>query len=125
MVDRATPNLPSRDFAATSAFYARLGFTERWRDANWMILERGALTLEFFPYADLDPYQSSFGACLRLDDVDGFYAVCTAAAIPEQERDFPRLHAVKQVHWGGRVGALIDPDGSLLRLIQTNYGGAV
>ncbi len=117
MPDQATPNLPSRDFAATSAFYTALGFTESWRDAAWMILERGELTLEFFPYPDLDPYQSSFGSCLRLDDVDGFYAVCRAAGIEEKNSDFPRLHPLKQEHWGGRVGALLDPDGSLLRLI--------
>ena len=26
MADHATPNLPARDFAATAAFYAKLGF---------------------------------------------------------------------------------------------------
>jgi predicted lactoylglutathione lyase len=26
MADLATPNLPARDFAATAAFYAKLGF---------------------------------------------------------------------------------------------------
>jgi predicted lactoylglutathione lyase len=31
MANRATPNLPSRDFAATSAFYARLGFVDDYR----------------------------------------------------------------------------------------------
>ena len=46
MTDRATPNLPSRDFEATARFYAALGFTESWRDAGWMILRRGDLTLE-------------------------------------------------------------------------------
>ncbi len=120
MVDQATPNLPSRDFATTSAFFAKLGFVESWRDASWMILERGALTLEFFPYPDLDPYRSSFGSCLRLDDVDAFYAVCKSAGIPEKDTDFPRLQPVNQEHWGGRVGALLDPDGSLLRLIQND-----
>jgi catechol 2,3-dioxygenase-like lactoylglutathione lyase family enzyme len=118
MSDHATPNLPSRDFAATSAFYMALGFTESWRDAGWMILERGTLKLEFFSYADLDPYQSSFGSCLRMDNLDGFYAACKDAGIEEKTTDFPRLHPPKTEHWGGRVGALLDPDGSLLRLIQ-------
>jgi hypothetical protein len=48
MADNATPNLPSRDFEVTSRFYAGLGFVEGWRDAGWMILKRGDLTLEFF-----------------------------------------------------------------------------
>ncbi|MCW2760771.1 MAG: bleomycin resistance protein [Marmoricola sp.] len=38
MTDRATPNLPARDFARTSGFYAELGFTEDYRDDGWMIL---------------------------------------------------------------------------------------
>jgi predicted lactoylglutathione lyase len=33
--------LPSRDFEATARFYEKLGFVESWRDAGWMILERG------------------------------------------------------------------------------------
>ena len=28
MTDHATPNLPARDFGATAAFYAKLGFEE-------------------------------------------------------------------------------------------------
>ena len=76
MTDHATPNIPSRDFSVTSAFYAGLGFVEGWRDAGWMILSRGGVTLEFFPFPDLDPLTSSFGCCLRLDDLD---ALCGGA----------------------------------------------
>jgi len=31
---------------------------------------------------------------------------------------WPRLHRPTVEEWGGKVGALIDPDGTLLRLIQ-------
>ncbi len=34
MTDHATPNLPSRNFEATSRFYAALGFSERYRDGS-------------------------------------------------------------------------------------------
>jgi catechol 2,3-dioxygenase-like lactoylglutathione lyase family enzyme len=118
MTDRATPNLPSRDFEVTARFYGQFGFTESWRDGSWMILERGGLLLEFFPYPDLDPATSSFGSCLRLGDVEAFYADLVAAGIPEKTIGWPRLHRPKREAWGGLVGALIDPDGSLLRLIQ-------
>ncbi len=116
-MDRATPNLPSRDFAATAAFYGRLGFAEAYRDSGWMILDRGGMTLEFFPYPDLDPADSSFGACLRLADVDQFHTLCAAAGVPDVRSGWPRLHPPVREPWGGRVGALVDPDGSLLRLI--------
>ncbi|WP_430635616.1 bleomycin resistance protein [Sphingomonas hankookensis] len=116
-MDHATPNLPSRDFAATAAFYGRLGFVEDWRDDGWMILSRGKLQLEFFPWPDLDPFTSAFGSCLRLDDLDGFHAVALAAGIPEATTGFPRLNRPTSQH-GLRIGALLDPDGSLLRLIQ-------
>ena len=118
MANTATPNLPSRDFEKTSRFYAPLGFSESWRDKNWMILRRGSLTLEFFPYPDLDPWTSWFSCCLRLDDLDSFYAVCKAAGLPESNQGQPRLHRPKVEPWGGRVGALIDLEGTLVRLIQ-------
>jgi catechol 2,3-dioxygenase-like lactoylglutathione lyase family enzyme len=119
MADHATPNLPARDFEVTSRFYAALGFTETWRDSGWMILKRGGLTLEFFPFPDLDPTTSSFGSCLRLDDIDAFYSVCSDAGVPETPTGNPRIMAPRLEHWGGRVGFLIDPDGSLLRLVQS------
>jgi catechol 2,3-dioxygenase-like lactoylglutathione lyase family enzyme len=116
--DRATPNLPSRNFDATSRFYAALGFSEQYRDAAWMILTRGSVTLEFFPYPDLDPLASSFGCCIRVNDLASLYAVCQKAGIPDKTVGFPRLHPPRKEAWGGTLAALLDPDGSLLRLIQ-------
>jgi catechol 2,3-dioxygenase-like lactoylglutathione lyase family enzyme len=120
MVDRATPNLPSRNFDTTTAFFAPLGFGLVYRDPHWMILQRGGATLEFFPYPDLDPATSSFGTCLRLDDADSFYETCLKAAVPEKLEGWPRLHPMQTEAWGGRVGALIDPDGTLLRMIAND-----
>ncbi len=117
-MSRATPNLPSRDFKATADFYGRLEFVEAWRDPNWMIVERGSVSLEFFPHPGLDPAENWFSCCLRLDDADGFYAICRAAGLGEAATGQPRLHALQPQAWGARVGALIDIDGTLLRLIQ-------
>ena len=55
-----------------------LGFTESWRDEGWMILERDGLFIEFFPDPAVDPATNGFSCCLRLDDLDGFYASCIA-----------------------------------------------
>lgn len=118
MADHSTPNLPSRSLDATVAFYAALGFETVFQDAAWLILRRGGLVLEFFHYAELDPSTSSFGSCLRLDDVDAFYAECLQAGIPETTVGWPRLQPPRLEASGLRIGALLDPDGSLLRLIQ-------
>ena len=67
-MDRVTPTMPSRDLEATSAFYARLGFREVFRDAGWLIVARGPLQLEFFPHPDLDPWASYGGCCLPVSD---------------------------------------------------------
>lgn len=117
-MDIATPNLPSRDFEATSRFFRALGFVESWRDEGWMILRRGSLHLEFFHAPDHDPAQSYAGSCLRLDDLDGFYALCRDAGVEERQTGWPRLQPARREPWGGRVGYLIDPDCSLFRLIQ-------
>jgi len=42
-----------RDFDSTAAFYERLGFGIVFRDAGWMILQRGDLMLEFFAHPNL------------------------------------------------------------------------
>ncbi len=117
-MDRSTPNLPSRDFAATSEFYARLGFAEGWRDDGWMILTRGDIDLEFFPHPDLVPAESWFSCCLRLDDLAGFYRACIEAGLPETGCGHPRLHPPRLEESGLTIAALIDADGTLLRLIQ-------
>ena len=118
MTDHATPNLPSRDFSVTAAFYGGLGFVEGWRDAGWMILTRNGATLEFFPDPDLDPLSSSFGCCLRLDDLDAFYAAASGAGIAESDFGHPRLKPPTVEHSGMRIAYLIDPDGTLVRLVQ-------
>lgn len=117
-MDRATPNLPSRDFGATARFYAQLGFTESWCDDGWMILNRGPLALEFFPFANLKPTESNFSCCLRLDDMPSLYAQAVAAGIPEQRDGCPRLHPPGTEDSGLSIGYLVDNDGSLIRLIQ-------
>lgn len=118
MSDATTPNLPAREFEKTSQFYASLGFSESWRDKGWMILKRGTLTLEFFPHPELDPLASWFSCCLRLDDLDAFYAVCKRAGIPERCKGQPRLHPPEDQSSGLRMGAFVDLDGTLVRLIQ-------
>jgi catechol 2,3-dioxygenase-like lactoylglutathione lyase family enzyme len=85
-MDRVTPTMPSRDLAATSAFYARLGFREVFRDAGWLIVARGPLQLEFFPHPDLDPCASYGGGCLRVSDAQALRWSTVCARAPANTR---------------------------------------
>ncbi|KTS04008.1 bleomycin resistance protein [Microbacterium testaceum] len=118
MTDRAVPNLPSRDFDATVAFYGGFGFEQDYRDEGWLILRRGELTLEFFPFADLDPASSSFMCRIRVDDVDELYRSITSAGVVEKTVGFPRVHPVVTQPSGLRIGNLIDIDGTQVNLIE-------
>ena len=118
MPDHATPTLPSRDLAATSRFYAALGFTERFRDAGWLIVARGPLVLEFFPHATLDPYANYGGACLRVGDARALHAAFAAAGLSDDPRQIPRLTAPVARPWGFLEFALVDADGNLLRGLE-------
>jgi catechol 2,3-dioxygenase-like lactoylglutathione lyase family enzyme len=118
VADHAVPNLPSRDFDATLAFYGGFGFVSAYRDDGWLIIERGALRLEFFRFPDLVPDDSSFMCSVRVDDVDELYRQIANAGVVEKPVGRPRLHPVLRRPWGQRVGFLVDPDGTQLNLIE-------
>ena len=117
-MDRAVPNLPSRDFDATAAFYGGFGFEVTYRDGGWMILARRGVVLEFFLAPEHDPYESWFMTSIRVGDLDGLYADVRASGVPEKTVGIPRLIPVSLQEWGQRAGYLIDPDGTQLHLIE-------
>ena len=116
--DRITANLPSRSFAATIAFFARLGFGIAYEGKDWLILSRGTMEIEFFPYPDLIPTDSWFSACIRVDDLDGLWSAWTDIGLPQDDKSIPRITGVVQMPDVPRMFALIDPDGSLLRCLD-------
>ncbi|MEM1052739.1 MAG: bleomycin resistance protein [Pseudomonadota bacterium] len=120
MADFATPNLPSRNYDATEEFYGKLGFERIYRAHNWMILDRGSIKLEFFPHPDLDPLENWFSACLRLDDLPAMMQLIEDVGIPETTKGAPRFHPARPELGDVTVGYLIDPDGTLLRLVQNS-----
>jgi catechol 2,3-dioxygenase-like lactoylglutathione lyase family enzyme len=118
MPDRAVPNLPSRDFDATIAFYSGFGFAEVYRDGGWLILRRGDIELEYFLAPEHDPYASWFMTSVRVGDLDELHAAVRASGVPERTTGIPRLVGVALREWGQRAGYLIDPDGTQLHLIE-------
>ncbi|WP_375175696.1 bleomycin resistance protein [Pseudooceanicola sp.] len=118
--DRITANLPARDFDATAAFYGKMGFETAYRDDHWMILTRGALVLEFFPHPEVDPYSSWFSACIRVDDLDRYHGEWMALDLPRDPKSIPRITGIMDRPPVPRMFALIDADGSLLRVLEND-----
>ena len=116
--DRAVPNLPSRDFDRTIAFYRAFGFHTTYRDGGWLILGRGGVVLEFFLAPEHDPYTSWFMASIRIRDLEELYAAVRASGVPEASTGIPRLIPVALQEWGQRAGYLVDIDGTQLHLIE-------
>jgi catechol 2,3-dioxygenase-like lactoylglutathione lyase family enzyme len=117
MTDRAVPNLPSRDLAATASFYGGIGFRELHRDDNWLVLRRGELQIEFFRKDEHDPHGHDFGCCLRVADLTSLYDAVCAAGVPNKKYGLPSVRPIATQPWGQQMSTLLDPDGNLLRMI--------
>ncbi|MEO0402223.1 MAG: VOC family protein [Pseudomonadota bacterium] len=116
MLEQVCPILPSRDFATTSAFYKRLGFHEALRVAHqYLIMNRDAVELHFFPHPQLQPKDNAHGAYVRPADVDAISAEWSALDLPH-DTGFPRFLPAEDKPWGMREATVWDPDGSLLRI---------
>jgi len=116
--DLAIPILPSRSIAETVAFYGRLGFEggPHEYDSSYAIFRRGSIELHFFSHPELKPAESFAGAYLRVQDVEEIYQVCLAAQLPR--KGIPRLDVLEDKPWGLREFAIVDLDGTLLRIGQ-------
>lgn len=115
MTDFAVPILPSRDLDVTTTFYERLGFVVR-RDHTepYLIARRGGWELHFFQHPDHDPYTSHFMCFLWTSD-GRLFADWQRLGLPSA--GIPRLQPVGTDHHRGfHEFALIDPDGTLLRV---------
>ncbi len=116
--DIAIPLLPSRSMADTLHFYQQLGFSGDVVSphGDYAILERGTLEIHFFLHTALIPAESAFGCYCRVQDVDSIYAAFRQADLPLH--GIPRITALENKPWGMREFAVIDADGSLLRIGQ-------
>jgi catechol 2,3-dioxygenase-like lactoylglutathione lyase family enzyme len=114
--DRVTANLPARDLDATAEFYAGLGFVPSFKDQGWMILRRGPLEIEFFPWPEIDPWTSIASCCIRISEVDALHEAFAKVGLPS--KGIPRLTSPIDQPWGMREFALVDLNGNLLRCMR-------
>ena len=111
------PILPARDLDATISFYGALGFAVAFAPTTaerYLILRGHGIELHFFAYPELDPARSYAGAYVRLAEIDALHAAFARAGLPVQ--GIPRLLPPEDKPWGMREFALIDRDGSLIRV---------
>jgi catechol 2,3-dioxygenase-like lactoylglutathione lyase family enzyme len=117
MLEKLCPILPSRDIAATDAFWQRLGFASVYRDdAEYLILKRDGAEVHFFLHPGLDPFTNDAGAYLRPSDIRTLHAEWSALGLPGTA--IPRYLPLSEKPWGMAELALIDPDGNLIRAGQ-------
>lgn len=118
-MDTAVPILPSRDLAETATFYGRLGFELASRHPaegtpSYQIMRRGTVELHFFAHPELNPAASDFMAYIRADDPDAWARQLAALDLPAA--GIPRFVDIEDKPWGTRELALVDPDGTLIRI---------
>ncbi|MEZ5456546.1 MAG: VOC family protein [Lysobacteraceae bacterium] len=118
ITDLAIPQLPARSMARTIAFYTALGFDVEVVSPHqdYAIGSRGSLELHFFLHPELEPAASSFGCYFRVGDVDALHAQFSSAKLPG--KGIPRITTPENKPWGLREFAVVDEDGSLIRIGQ-------
>ncbi len=117
MLATTAPILPARGLDETSTFFQRIGFKEtvRWPE-HYMIMFRDNVELHFFPHPEIDPLTSHHMAYIRTEDVDGLTAEIAELGLPEE--GIPCFHRAEDKPWEMREMAIIDPNGTLLRIGQ-------
>lgn len=112
------PILPSADFDATAAFWARLGFAEtgRWAE-EYLILRSDDLGVElhFWYDVDVDRWTNDVACYVRFDTPEQARA-CHAGWAGVRLEGPARMSEPEEEPWGAVEFHVIDPHGNLVRL---------
>lgn len=106
MFRRTSPILPVRDVEAALDFYACLGFeVRRYAAAPYGFASRDGVELHLGQVPDGD--LSRGAAYVYVDDSEAVAAEWRAAGA--------EVHGPQDTEWGQHEGALVDPDGNVIR----------
>jgi catechol 2,3-dioxygenase-like lactoylglutathione lyase family enzyme len=111
-VNRALPLLASRDLAATTAFYHRLGFTSRGaphEEWDYLIIEFDGCELHFC--GPVLGERTPGAAFVYADDIDAVYEQWKTSA-----GDDARFTPLSHTNYGMRAFTMFDPDGNEVRV---------
>lgn len=116
MTDKAIPQLPAISMERTIVFYERLGFGLRSVSlgGDYAIANRGNLEIHFFLHQAVDPSESAFGCYFRVVNADLLYSEFHSLGLPTE--GIPRITTIEDKPWGMREFAIIDENGSLIRI---------
>ena len=108
VVKRAAPIFPVRDLAASLNHYRRLGFTVReYQGGGYGFANRDGVELHLGAVPDSDSERASHSAYLWVDDSDALAREWLAVGA--------EVHMPEDTEWGQHEGAVVDPDGNVLR----------
>jgi len=103
---RIAPIFPVRDLDAALAFYQRLGFSVRpYSGGGYGFASRDGLELHL-GVVPADERRSG-AAYLFVDDSDAMAAAWQASGV--------EVHTPQDTEWGQHEGAVVDPDGNVIR----------
>jgi predicted enzyme related to lactoylglutathione lyase len=107
---RFAPTFPVHDIDRALEHYRRLGFDVRaYAGGGYGFAERDGVELHVGTLAhdDHEHGHSHTAAYLRVDDADALAAEWRAAGV--------EVHGPEDTEWGQHEGAVIDPDGNVIR----------
>jgi catechol 2,3-dioxygenase-like lactoylglutathione lyase family enzyme len=105
-VKRVAPIFAVSDLDAALAHYRRLGFTTReWEGGGYAFVTRDRVEIHLGSGPASDRSRSS--AYLWVEDADELTAEWRAAGV--------EVHAPEDTEWGQHEGAVVDPDGNVIR----------
>jgi len=118
----ARPFLPSRDFAASTAFYEALGFTKVLDDGEIGVFRAGASSF-ILQRRYVQAWAENCMMQLLVDDVDAWWAHIAALDLPGTFGvQAPRPPALQP--WGLHVAFVFDPSGVLWHVAERKQRSA-
>lgn len=112
MLTAIHPKLPMRNKTITKRYYIeQLGFnifgTADYPE--YLMVEKDAIQLHFFLFANLDPEQNYGQVYIRVKRIDDFYQTLLDNKVRIHPNGF-----LENKPWGQREFSVLDPDGNLL-----------
>jgi hypothetical protein len=102
------PIFPVRDLLTSLVHYQRLGFrTREYKGGGYGFVTRDRVEIHLGAAADIQTVIAKHSAYLWVDDSDALAQAWRAAGA--------EVHMPEDTEWGQHEGALVDPDGNVLR----------